>query len=171
MKKLTRSLFTKNFTSTGVDVGAVLKKYNTAKYVGQFPLRDTRGEFTDYHADVFYEPNPNRELGHSNYFAIYIREGSVYITGADHVEKLILSVYTDSEGDLIYSRFQHDFRSFKTEIGSVSIDGSWWVSIAEDVDHFQMMGRTLWDGGSCPMGMAVVVRDGEFYEIENGEKL
>lgn len=171
MKKLDKSKFQKNFTSTGIRVNEVLLRYPNAKYVGQFPLRDTRGEFTDFHTEVFYEPNPKVELGHSHYFAIYVRGDSVYITGAAHVEKLILSVYTDSEGDLIYSRFQHDFRSFKTEIGSVSIDGSWWVSIAEGVDHFQMMGRTLWDGGSCPMGMAVVVRDGEFYEIENGEKL
>ena len=58
MKKLTHSLFMKNFTSTGVDVQAVLKMYSTAKYVGQFPLK-TRGEnFTDYHVDVFYEPKP-----------------------------------------------------------------------------------------------------------------
>ena len=171
MKKLTHSLFTKNFTSTGINVEVVLVKYPTAKYVGQFPLELRDGNFTDYHAEVFYEPNPNRELGHSNYFAIYSQMGGVYITGAEHVEKLILSVYTDSEGDLIYSRYQHDFRSFKTEIGSVSIDGGYWMPMGEYEWPFRMIGRTLWDTGPCPRGMSVVVRDGEFYEIEEGEKL
>lgn len=171
MKKLTHSLFTKNFTSTGIGVGAVLKKYNTAQYVGQFPLKTRDGNFTDFHAEVFYEPNPNRELGHSNYFAIYSQMGGVYIIGAEHVEKLVLSVYTDSEGDLIYSRYQHDFRSFKSSTGEISIDGGYWVPIAEYEGHYQMIGRTLWDAGPCPRGLSVVVRDGEFYEIEEGEVL
>lgn len=170
MKKLTQSLFTKNFTSTGIDVGAVLVKYHTAKYVGQFPLKGRDG-FTDYHADVFYEPNPKRELGHSNYFAVYTQMRGVYITGAEHVEELMLSVYTDSEGDFIYSRYQHDFRSFKTSTGDVSIDGGWWMTVPEYEGYFGMCGRTLWDGSLCPRGMSVVVRDGEFYEIEEGEKL
>lgn len=169
MKQLAYSLFVKNFTSTGVDVGAVLTKYPTAQHVGQFPLK-LRGGFSDFHAEVFYEPNPKIELGHSNYFAIYTPMGGVYIIGAEHVEKLVLSVYTDSEGDFIYSRFQHDFRSFKTSAGEVSIDGGWWTQ-GEYGDHFQMIGRTLWDGGPCPRGMSVVVRDGEFYEVEEGEVL
>lgn len=168
MKKLQHNLFTKYFTSTGVDVHAVLVKYHTAKYVGQFPLRDIRGEFTDFHADVFYEPNPNKELGHSNYFAIYSRGDSAYITGAAHVEKLLLAVYEDKEGDLIYSRFQHDFRQFESKTGKIMIDGGWWMPI-EDSDMFSMNGRTLWDGGPFPIGKSVIVRDGEFYEMQQGE--
>ena len=172
MKKLTHTLFMKNFTSTGVDVGAVLKTYDTARYIGQFPLKTRDGNFTDYHVDVFYEPNPNRELGHSNYFAIYARDGGAWITNAEHVEKLILSVYTDSEGDLIYSRFQHDFRSFKSSTGEISIDGDWWSPATNYEGYSRMLGRILWDGKqSPPRGKMVVVRDGEFYEIEEGEKV
>ena len=170
MKKLDQSKFLKYFTSTGIDVPTVSMVYKTSRYVGQFPLM-TKSGFSEFHVDVFYEPNPDRDLGHSYYFAIYQRVGGVYIIGAEHIEKLILSVYTDSEGYLIYSRFQHDFRSFKTSTGDVSIDGGWWMPVPGYEGYSGMCGRTLWDGGLCPRGKTVVVRDGEFYEVEEGEVL
>jgi hypothetical protein len=170
MKKLDQSKFLKYFTSSVINIEVVLKHYPTAKYVGQFPLRDNRGEFTDFHAEVFYEPNPKTELGHSNYFAVYPRDGVAYITGASHVEKLLLAVYEDKEGDLIYSRFQHDFRSFESKTGKIMIDGGWWMPVT-DTGMFSMAGRTLWDGDSFPRGKSVIIREGEFYEMEEGEVL
>ena len=57
MKKLDQSKFLKNFTSTGIDVPTVSMVYKTSRYVGQFPLM-TKSGFSEFHVDVFYEPNP-----------------------------------------------------------------------------------------------------------------
>ena len=164
MEKLDQSKFLKHFTQY-VKIDGVLEKYPTAKYVGQFPLKQkswtNEVKFTDWCVDVFYEPNPKVELGHGHYFAVYPSIGHRYITGAEHVEQLMLNVYTDSNGDYIYSRYQHDFRSFD----EVSIDGGWWIGV-NGTDYHSMIGRTLWKEGSCPNGMSVVVKDGEFYRIE-----
>lgn len=181
MKKLDSSKFTPNFDFI-VDIGQVLEKYPTASYVGQFPLKlkshtdDT--SFTDWYADVFYEPNPRKDLGHGHYFAFYVREGSLFVTGAEHVEDLVLSVFTDLKGDYIYSRYQHDFRSFTAAVvgdpadyQQMSIDGGWWMKISDMPGKYGMIGRTLWDKGAFQAGKSVIVRDGNFYEIEEGDIL
>lgn len=169
MKKLDQTLFLKHFTHTGINVGVVLKRYPTAKYVGQFPLRAKLGEFSDYVADVFYEQNPKIELGHSHYFAVYVRSGDAYITDAEHVESLMLAVYEDRDGNYIYSRFQHDFRSFETADDTISIDGGWWTPVSEYEGMYSMIGRTLWNVGLPPKGKSVIISDGDFYEIEHGD--
>ena len=165
MKKLEQTLFLEHFTPTRIRVGEVRKRYPTAKYVGQFPLQARDGNFTDFHADVFYEPNPKTELGHSNYFAVYVRDDRAYITNAKHVETLMLSVFEDRDGNYIYARFQHDFRSFKTADDNIGIDGGWWMPVADGEGMYCMIGRTLWGGDHLPMSKFVIVRDGEFYEI------
>jgi hypothetical protein len=53
----------------------------------------------------------------------------------------------------------------------MSIDGGWWMPDADSDRKFCMIGRTLWETGPCHKGMKVIVRDGEFFEVEDGDVL
>lgn len=162
MIQMDKEKFAARFTNLGINVDDVLGKYPTAKYVGQFPLRSKSGEFTDFAADVFYEPNPNLELGHSKYFSVYRTSDGAYITKADHVETLLLSVYTDKDGNFIYSRFQHDFRAFDDN----HVDGGWWCNSTEMPGMKEMHGRFLGEMPEYKLRQTALVKDGEFYSIQ-----
>ncbi len=147
------SKFQKYFTNLGVDVAKVLEmeKFSRCFHIGQFPggRRKANGdiEFRDEAVDVFYQPNPDRSLGHSNYFSVFNHQGSVYITNAEYVTDVLLSGIIDSEGDILYARYQHDFRyTFDKKCG---VDGGWW---AKDEDGlWSMYGRTIGsEDGSFP---------------------
>jgi hypothetical protein len=161
MFQMNKEKFAPRFPSLGINVDGVLAKFPTVKYVGQFPLRNKSGEFTDFAADVFYEPNPNLELGHSNYFSVYRTSDGVYITKADHVETLLLNVYTDTDGNFIYPRFQHDFRGFDGN----HIDGGAWIESNEKPGMKEMYGRFIGDMAKCRIRQTAIVKDGEFYSI------
>jgi hypothetical protein len=148
------SKFKHNWTELGINPIAVFSKFPTAMFVGQFPLK-TRDGFTDWAVDVFYEPNPRKDLGHGHYFALYVDDGKVMITGADHVETLEFTVIETEQYGFVFSRFQHDFRTF----GDISIDGGWWLD-SKDGFH-SMRGRVLW-GASFPKCFGVIIRDGRY---------
>lgn len=155
--QMNKEKFLKRFTNLGISVDAVIKKFPTSRYVGQFPLKARGGDMTDFAADVFYEPNPDVELGHSNYFAVYRTADGAFITNASHVETLILLVYADSDGDFIYARYQHDFRPFDDNY----VDGGAWLDVPGAPGMKSMMGRLL--GNVEPESQfSVVVKDGEF---------
>lgn len=159
--KLDKSKFLPYFTPTGVVVDKIPESYPGSVYVGQFPLKHIGiDRFTDWHADVFYNPNPDTSKGHSNYFAVYVRDGKGYITDAKHVETMLLTVIEDSEGNFIYPRFQHDFRYFD---GSYFCDGGWWMESTDVKGKFCMMSRI--GGAVLPKRFTVEIKDGEYYRI------
>ena len=97
-----------------------VEKKKNATYVGEFCLKNTSGGWADEAASVFYQETPPQE-GFSNYFALFQRNGTVYITsGQSAIEPVIMAVQAD-DGEIIYSRFHHDYRSSKD--GSVFVDG------------------------------------------------
>lgn len=101
-------------------IDKIEKKYN-AKWVGQLPLRTKSGGWSeDSCGDVYYQETPPIE-GYSNYFALIMQLGSLYITsGASAVEGIINAVEAN-DGEVIYSRYRHDMRYSKDK--SVFIDG------------------------------------------------
>ncbi len=158
--KLDKSKFRPYFTSTGVVVDNVSETFPGAVYVGQFPLQVKEfARFSDSAHDVFYVQNPDVEKGHSNYFALYVRDGKGYVTNAKHIESLMLSVYTDKECNYIYPRFQHDFRHFDE---TSFCDGGAWIEDS-DTKMFSMWGRC--GGDVLPSVMNVIIKDGEFFKI------
>lgn len=164
MKQLDREKFLARFENLGFNVDTILSMNPGAWYVGQFPLRTvfagSGDTFTDFAVDVFYNPSPDVSKGHSNYFAYFSSGGKVYVTNAGHVEDLLLVVYTDKNGNYIYSRYQHDFRGFDGNY----IDGGWWSK--QSNGKFMMNGRLSWVSRDIPIGAIVCVKDGEFYELE-----
>lgn len=101
------------------DIAKVEAKYK-ANWVGQMPLRTKDGQWSDSPADVYWQKIPPI-LGYSQYFALFINQGVLYITsGAAAVEGTFYAVVAD-DGEVIYSRCRHDYR--ESSDGSVTIDG------------------------------------------------
>ena len=132
--------FTPYFTNLGINVPAVLEKYEGCTYVGQFPPK-SRGGFGDRAVDVFYQPTPDVLKGHTHYFCIFVNDdGTAYIANAAHVLDLDLTGVVDTAGNIIYARFQHDFRW--TVDGEYGVDGGSWTQNYE-TNRWNMWGRTM----------------------------
>lgn len=89
-----------------------IEKVRNAKYVC-----DT--EYKDIHVAVFYGDTPHPDSG-SKYFALYYADTLMITNGAFIEDQEIAGVVADN-GDVIYSRFRHDYRT--SPDGSVFIDG------------------------------------------------
>jgi hypothetical protein len=124
-------------------------KYN-AKYVGQMALRTVDGGWSvDVPGEIFWQETPPQP-GYSNYFALIVRNGVVYITsGATAVEGVITGIVADN-GEIIYSRARHDMRH--------SQDQSVWIDGGRDYT------RT---GGGRLVSLKVI--NGEWYQLEDYE--
>lgn len=94
--------------------------------MGQFPggHKTESGDiqFRDAAVDVFYQPNP--APGHGHYFSMFVNRDRIYIANADYVTELIMYGIVDDAGDILYARFQHDFRY--TTDRKYGVDGGWW---------------------------------------------
>jgi hypothetical protein len=162
------SKFQKYFTNLGIDVQKVLEldEFSGCSYVGQFPggRRKDNGsiDFRDSAVDVFYQPNPDRSLGHTNYFSVFNHQGSVYIANAEYVTDVLLNGIIDSEGDILYARYQHDFRyTFDKKCG---VDGGWWLKWEDGL--WAMAARTIGSvDGSLPKWVNIRVKDGILSEV------
>jgi hypothetical protein len=75
--------------------------------------------WTDYPIAIFYstEPHPRG----SNYLGIYYYKGLLMITNAITATETIITGIKAQNGEIIYSRYRHDYRESKD--GSVFIDG------------------------------------------------
>jgi hypothetical protein len=158
------------FTPLGIDVSKVPfhDGFAGSIYVGQFPHagKDRHGElhFLDYAVDVFYQPNPKTELGHSHYFSVYTRPGHSYVSDASYVTDLRLGGVIDSVGNILYARFQHDFRY--THDSNAGVDGGWWMK-DEDNGSWSMWGRTIGGkDGTFPKMVPLRVVDGKLVQDE-----
>lgn len=161
-KHIPLDLVLPHFTSTGINIEFALKHYSSFQRVGQFALK-TRNGCTDFPVDVFYDPNPNTELGHSNYAAIYVYDGKAMITNAKCVEQqLYTGSYTD-DGSVIYPRFQHDFRYFNN--GRNFCDGGWWMKSTLPGHEARESMMTRWGGPLSNKLITIQVIDGKLYNI------
>jgi hypothetical protein len=93
-------------------------KYN-ATYVSDLCLKTTPDTWAEEPAAIFYQPNP--QPGHSDYFGVLVKGTQTYITSGDSAVSQIISGIVSDEGEIIYSRYRHDFRTSKDK--SVYIDG------------------------------------------------
>jgi hypothetical protein len=90
------------------DLHKISQHYGGAVYMGYWCLRNQDGSWTEAPVEVFYQPNPRLDLGHSHYFGMYVRDGRTYITAADSAfSEPITGVITD-DGEVIVSRYRHD---------------------------------------------------------------
>jgi len=96
-----------HFDARGI---ATIEQRYGAKYMGYWCTKNSRGGWNEQPVDVFYQPNPNKELGHSHYFGMFRTiDGQVMITDAASCfsEPLTGAVCDDEE--VIVSRYRHDY--------------------------------------------------------------
>ena len=65
-----------------------------------------------YIGDIFYRDTPHPKFG-NKYFALFFRDDKLYIANADQVEDLTFGVVENDAGNLEYSQYRHDYKSFK----------------------------------------------------------
>jgi len=116
-----------------INIELAEKKYN-ATYIGDFCLdvnhnSDKPKNWTEQPFAVFWQENP--QPGHNHYFGLYIRDGFVYITNATSAAEGHWDGMVADDGEIIYSRFRHDFRESTDH--SVIVDGG--------RDYFKHMGK------------------------------
>lgn len=96
------------------------------KFIGDFCVKLANGDWTDFPVAIFYQANPNRELGHSNYLGVHRTHWAtsppawIVTNGESAFSEGIMGVVAD-DGEVIYSKYRHDYVT--SVDGSVFIDG------------------------------------------------
>ena len=96
-----------HFNANGI---AKIETMYGGKYMGYWTIKDKHGNWSEMPVDVFYQPNPDRSKGHTNYFGMYrSHDDHVMITNAESAfSEPITGVLTD-DGEVIVSRYRHDY--------------------------------------------------------------
>lgn len=123
-------------TEVGINIDAVEKHYGV-KYIGDFCLKNRDGGWCEFPTAIFYQANPNIELGHSNYLGVFVRQNdnAIMLTnGASAFDDPITGVVAN-DGEIIYSRYRHDFRT--------STDGTAFVDGGRDYVRRNIVSKTV----------------------------
>lgn len=110
-------------TLTEFDIGAVEEKYN-AKYMGVWCLKTKYNGWAQTPSAIFHVENPDRSLGHTNYFGLFSRNGATYITKGNSAFGDSLYGVVAEDGEVIISRYCDDYAKSK--------DGTVWISGGRD---------------------------------------
>lgn len=122
-------------------VEVVEEKYN-AKFVCELSIWG-KGGWINQAAQIYFQENPPN--GYSNYFALVFQGSSLLITSADSVIGIPIEGVQNSAGEIIYSRFTHDFRS--TTNGDVSVDGGlYYTKVVGDIHNAKRVTLTIKNG-------------------------
>lgn len=97
------------------------EKHYKAEYVADLCVKLPSGNWSDEPVAVFYQPNPDRSKGHTHYFGLFLRDGAVMIMNAESAVEGIFYGSEADDGEIIFSRFRHDYRTSKD--GSTMVDG------------------------------------------------
>ena len=66
----------------------------------------------DIPVDIFYRDTPHPEFG-NKYFCLYVsKDDGLVISNADKVDGLTFGMVEDDDGNMQYSQYHHDFKTF-----------------------------------------------------------
>ena len=93
------------------DIKKVIEHYTEKDGVPIKYVLTTEVNLNNEACDIFYRDTPHPEFG-NRYFGLRrdMVNGSTYIFGADSLEGEKISMITDSNGDLHYSAYRHDYK-------------------------------------------------------------
>lgn len=128
-----------------------VEEIRNAKYVGDFCIKTPNGNWSDMPVAVFYQETPPEGYGH--YFGLFTRNGSPLICDASSTVGIPIAAVQADDGEIIYSRFRHDFRTSRD--GTVSIDGG--------RDYTKVMGKFS--------SLILTIEDGEVVVVEKPDLL
>lgn len=91
----------------GFDIKKVEEKYLGSKYIGDFEISINKPVLA-----VFYQPNPKTELGHSNYFGLFVDplNQRVYIVNAKEILNKEYPGIKLPNGKYLKSTYTHDYK-------------------------------------------------------------
>lgn len=87
----------------------VIEENYGAKYMGYWCTQRLNGGWNERPVDVFYQPNPDTEKGHTHYFGMFVQGGDVYITDATSAFGDPITGIICEDGEVIVSRYRHDY--------------------------------------------------------------
>ncbi len=87
----------------------VIEEKYSAKYMGPWCTKRLNGNWNERPVDVFYQPNPDIEKGHKNYFGMFVQDGTVWITDATSAFSDTITGIICEDGEVIVSRYRHDY--------------------------------------------------------------
>jgi hypothetical protein len=101
----------KHFPITNTD--KVIKHYSDKDGVPISYVCTTDFSISDRPVDIFYRETPHPTFN-NRYFGIAVNyeDGSYVIFNADGVEEFTFGLVEDNDGDLQYSQYHHDYKSF-----------------------------------------------------------
>lgn len=109
----------RNKQFTDEQIKNIEKHYKDSKYVCDTSLKTSGGNWGESCVSVFYQKEKHPKFG-NNYFGLYYTpDGTLMICNADQIEdQTIVGIKCDN-GDIIYSRYRHDYFTHRGEM----IDG------------------------------------------------
>lgn len=121
---MTTVSFADNGTIVPINIAKCERHYNGV-FVGDFCLKDRKGGWVNDPVAVFWIQHPTKPE-YSNYLGIFVREdeagnSGMYLTDGQSAFCEGIDAIVGSDGEVLYSRYRHDFRSLKD--GSGCIDG------------------------------------------------
>ncbi len=142
-----KKLYITRETITGLNITAYESHYN-AKFIGDFCTRDSQDKcWVNDCVAVFYQPHPRLDLGHSHYFGLLVKNGTVYIVNAESAFKEPITALV-CDGELIYSRYRHDMRrGYSSKGNETYVDGGRdYTKLVGDFMNTEMVQFTIQDG-------------------------
>ncbi len=107
---------------TNIDVSRAEHYYSGAVYIAELSIIGKHG-WTEEPVSVFWNPNPNMKLGHKHYFGLFQdHQGWWAICDATSVTNGVWPGLEADSGEIIFSRFHHDYRACLTD-RAIWIDG------------------------------------------------
>lgn len=97
----------------------VLEKHHQARYLGFWCVKQRDGTWSDTPVDVFYQPDPDLDIGHAHYFGVFLYENEPMIINADSAFSEPMTGVLLNTGEVLISRFRHDLQSRQ----GIGIDG------------------------------------------------
>jgi outer membrane protein assembly factor BamB len=68
--------------------------------------------YTDAPEDIYYRETPHPTFG-NKYFSLRVYGDNIYIDNADKIENETFGCVEDDDGNLQYSQFRHEYKTFK----------------------------------------------------------
>jgi hypothetical protein len=97
-----------------------IEKSHCAIYVSDLCIKTLSGSWSDTPLAIFYNENPPNP-DYSNYFGVYyisLKKSFIITNGLSAVSSPITGI-ASSDGEVVYSRYGHDFRSLSNNEGSI----------------------------------------------------
>jgi hypothetical protein len=134
----------KHFPITNTD--KVIEHYSQKDNVPISYVCTTDFKMSDRPVDIFYRDSAHPTFG-NRYFGIAVNyeDGSYVIFNADEIEDFTFGAIEDDEGNLQYSQYHHDYKSFAN--GNMIDGGRSYVRCSGKVSYLKVKNGEMTDVG------------------------